>query len=213
MTRIKICGITNVEDGLRAAELGADALGFVFAESKRQVTPAQVTKIVASLPTEPVRVGIFVDENNEAIEKIIAQCGLTEVQLYFSDSKPLGSTPDSFEGLSVPYLLSHRVKNIQVIKEIKQAGRPAFHLDAYDPKLTGGTGRSFDWEIAAKASSLGQLHLAGGLTPENITEALERVKPFGVDVSSGVEEGSGRKDFRKMDEFIRKVRQWDNRTN
>ncbi len=109
MTRVKICGFTNREDCLNAAELGADALGFVFAESKRQVSPEQVKEITTGLPPDLIRVGIFVDETTELIETYIATCGLTEVQLYLSDLSNIEASVDTLTGLSVPYLLSHRV--------------------------------------------------------------------------------------------------------
>jgi phosphoribosylanthranilate isomerase len=204
MTRIKICGITNLEDALMAAELGANTIGFVFAESPRQIRPEIAQQIISSLPPSINKAGVFVDEKAETVEYIIKFCRLTEIQLHGNESK------EYLDSISIPSIKAFRVKNENILDQIESFNIKRFLLDSFHDSKAGGTGKSFEWGIARKASKLGKVILSGGLTPVNIVSALEAVKPYGVDVSSGVESHPGKKDHDKMQQFIKEVRNWDN---
>lgn len=213
-TRVKICGITRTEDAALAVELGADALGFVFAESPRRVSPEKVREILGALPGLPsvTPVGVFVNESPERIWEIVAECGLRAVQLHGDES------PEVAEELAG---VRHRASGIPVIKAIRvrdgssldtltSCPASAFLLDAYSPEAYGGTGQRFDWDLARQAVATGrQIVLSGGLTPETVGEAIRTVRPFGVDVSSGVEVAPGRKDPAKLRAFFEAVREAD----
>lgn len=215
MTRIKICGLTNIDDTLAAVDFGADAVGFVFAESLRRISPQAAAEITAQLPSHIAKVGVFVGGTKKAIEEIYQKAKLTEAQIYFEDKEEKNGV-ESPAALSIPYLRSLRVKDdngMNILEQIKHLNLTEFHLDSYDPAQAGGTGKRFDWEIAARAAKLGRLTLAGGLTPENIVSALGQVRPYAVDLSSGIETSPGKKDHDRMKTFISEVRQWDSRTN
>ena len=209
MTRVKICGITNLDDALAAVACGADAVGFVFAHSPREITPDQARAIVTELPPYIARVGVFVGEPREMIEKVVARAMLTEVQLYLNPEQ----ARLSLNGFAHPYQLSFRVRDEAVLDQIRELQLKRFHLDRFHPNKAGGTGTKFDWSIAAQAAQLGQLTLSGGLTPENVYDALDTVRPYAVDVSSGVESSPGKKDHAQLKSFINEVRRWDSRTN
>lgn len=207
MTRIKICGITSLDDALTAIELGADALGFVFADSPRQIDPETVCKIIRVLPPFINTVGVFVDEKAETVKQTANHCGLHTVQLHGNESHSY------VKKLGLSVIKAFRIRDKSDLEEIKRFELTHFLLDTYDEHKSGGTGKSFDWEIAKAAKAMGRIILSGGLNSSNITAALEGVKPYAVDVSSGVEKSPGIKDYRKIEDFIRKVRTWDNRTN
>ena len=206
MTRIKICGITNTADALAACEHGADALGFVFAPSPRQISPEAAREIIRSIPPFITMVGVFVDEPADRVREIVRFCKLDAVQLHGNES------PDYIAGLGMPAIKGFRVKNKVTIDCIYQFKLKWFLLDTYMPGTAGGSGRSFDWTIAADAARLGRMILAGGLTADNVTTALATVRPYAVDVSSGVEIAPGKKDHGKIQQFIHEVRTWDYRT-
>ncbi len=207
MTWIKICGITNQADAMLASEAGADALGFVFAESPRKVSPELAKKIIQSLPPFVTKVGVFVNEEIDRVSEIHDHCGLNYVQLHGDEDQSYMSS------LSLPTIKAFRVRDRQILDEIPKFRVGYFLLDAYDPVHPGGTGRSFDWDIAERANGLGQLILCGGLNPTNVREALETVRPHGVDVSSGVEMKPGVKDPIKVERFIDEVREWDSQAD
>lgn len=207
MTRIKICGITNIDDALTAVELGADALGFVFSRSKRQINSDQANEIIASLPPYISKIGVFVDEDARTVEEIYKYCRLTAVQLHGDEDNTY------LNSLHVPFYKVFKVVDDGVVDIIKKSNLPSFMLDTYSETDSGGTGKSFDWQIARKAREFGRVILSGGLNPDNIINSLEIVRPYAVDVSSGVELSPGKKDFQKMATFIKKVRMWDNRTD
>lgn len=201
MVRVKICGISDVGSALVAADAGADAIGLVFAPSRRRVTVEQAREIASVLPPFVTKVGLFVDEDRERIEEIVGACGLDAVQLH-------GREPPEFcAALRVPVLKAIRVKDATSLQAMSTYRVAAFLLDSYHPETAGGTGRSFDWTLAAQVSRSARVILSGGLTPENVQEALDQVRPFAVDVSSGVER-DGRKDHAKIREFILRVREW-----
>jgi phosphoribosylanthranilate isomerase len=209
MTRVKICGLTNIDDALAAVACGADAIGFVFAHSPREITPDEARAIVTELPPYIARVGVFVGEPREMIEKVVARAMLTEVQLYLNPEQ----ARLSLNGFGYPYQLSFRVRDEAVLDQIRELQLKRFHLDSFHPNKAGGTGTKFDWSIATQAAQLGQLTLSGGLTPENVYDALDTVRPYAVDVSSGVESSPGKKDHGHLKSFINEVRRWDSRTN
>ncbi len=207
MTRIKICGITNIDDALRAAELGAHAVGLIFADSPRRVTAEIARNISMALPPFISTVGVFVHEQPEIIEDRIKYCRLDAVQLAASDNGH-----DDFR-FSAAVIRAFRVENKDIIFAIQQSAAAYFLMDTYDGTRDGGSGHTFDWSIAREATKLGRVILAGGLNPDNIAEALGAVHPYAVDVSSGVEASPGVKDSKKMRLFIKEVQRWDSRTN
>ncbi|UCD16683.1 MAG: phosphoribosylanthranilate isomerase [Candidatus Zixiibacteriota bacterium] len=207
MTRIKICGITNLVDALKAVELGADAVGFVFADSPRRIGPDRVRTISTALPPFVSRVGVFVDEKFPVIKEMVKYCRLDIVQLYEST----GLLHDT--EFIVPVIRAFRVENRDILDAIEESKLSCFLMDTHDPDLPGGTGRCFDWDIAGKAAKLGKVILSGGLNPANIVDALEAVRPYAVDVSSGVEKNPGIKDPVRMKLFVDEVKNWDSRTN
>ena len=207
MTKIKICGITNLEDGLKCAEAGADALGFVFAPSLRQVTPKKANEICKKLPRSISKVGVFVNETPSTLLKIAGACQLGYVQLHGSEDRGyLGQ-------LTLPYVKVFRVKDESILQEIANYRLSLFMLDTFSNGRLGGGGKNFDWEIAVQAKKFGRLILSGGLNPENVRTALERVRPYGVDVCSGVERAPGKKDIEKVKKFIQEVRTCDSLTD
>lgn len=201
MVRIKICGITNLEDALAAIEFGADAIGFVFqSKSPRSIKPETAKKIVSSIPPFITTVGVFVDEDKSLVEKIADQVGLNVVQLH-------GSEPPEACCLCRRVIKAIRVKDLTDLEPLQQYDISAFLLDTYSPHSIGGTGQIFNWDIAVEAKKFGHIILAGGLTPENVEEAIKWVQPYGIDVATGVEgRRKGKKDLKKLKLFIKKAR-------
>jgi len=195
--RVKICGITNNEDALAAVESGADALGFVFAKSPRQVTKEQARYIIKGLPPFVSPVGVFVDEKADMIEEICGFCGIQTIQLHGNES-PL--YVNDLTGYKI--IKAFRIKNEDDLKPLANYKSHTFLLDSYVKGAMGGTGVTFNWEIARQAHKYGTIILSGGLTPENVREAIRIVKPYAVDVSSGVESSPGKKDMLLMKHFI-----------
>ncbi len=206
MTKIKICGITNLDDALAALKLGVDALGFVFAESPRKVTPDKVGKIISEIAVPVLKVGVFVNENIEKIQQIFERYDLDYVQLSGNENK------DYVERLVLPSIKVFKVKDQSVLKEIPQYDLNLFMLETFNDGQYGGTGNIFNWDIAKEAKIFGRVILSGGLTPENVFSALQQAEPYGVDVSSGVEESPGKKDKKKLEQFVKEVRRWDYQT-
>ena len=201
MIKIKVCGITNLEDALAAAELGADALGFVLAPSPRQVTPEVLRRLVAGLPPFISKVGVFVDSPLDEVRRIMSDCGLDLAQLHGSES------PEYCQALFPRAIKAFQVKDATVLKQLPLYQVSAYLLDGYHTKLKGGSGQSFDWEIARQAGGRGHIILSGGLTPENVARAIAIARPYGVDVSSGVEASPGKKDHHKLTAFIHAVKE------
>jgi phosphoribosylanthranilate isomerase len=211
MTWVKICGTTNFEDALLAVDCGADAVGFVLAPSKRQVTADAVASIVHRLPPQIEKIGVFLNETPERVVEVVRQTGLTGVQLH---------------GMEMPWCARHiaAASSARVFKGIhagptfesdfaawsQEAAISALLLDSGNGQLGGGTGRIFDWNaVSVSLEPLrGNLKLiiAGGLTPGNVPAAIVKFQPWGVDVVSGVESEPGRKDPQKVREFIAAVR-------
>lgn len=189
---VKICGITRLEDAATAVELGASALGFVFwPKSPRYVDPEQARAIVAQLPAFVTTVGVFVDQPPHHVNDVARHVGLTAVQLHGNEMI------DVLEHIERPV-----VKAIDDATQVEDAdawpARVRLLIDAHDPEKRGGTGRTVDWTRAATFAARRPVLLAGGLTPANVAEAIRVVKPFGIDVSSGVETAPGLKDRARL---------------
>lgn len=202
MVKVKICGITNLEDARQAVTAGADALGFVFYPgSPRAVSVEQVREIVAELPPLVTLVGLFVNEQPEEIERIVAACSLQLAQLHGDEP------PELLQQLRCPAFKALRVKDGASVAGHAAYAGPALLLDAWSPERFGGTGESFDWQLAAGVALERPLILAGGLTPLNVAEAVRRVRPYAVDVSSGVEASPGKKNPELVRAFIRSAKE------
>lgn len=203
MVRVKICGITSLEDALVAVEAGADALGFVFHDdSPRHVTPDEAAGIIAALPPFIQTVGLFVNRPIEYVKDTAARCRIDLVQLH-------GDEPPEFcDAVERRVIKAFRVQDITSLDSIRNYRVAAHLLDAYSPTAYGGTGLTFNWDIATVAREFGPVILAGGLTPDNVRDAIETVQPYAVDVSGGVESAPGRKDPEKVREFIRRAKGW-----
>jgi phosphoribosylanthranilate isomerase len=200
-TKIKICGITNLEDALQAVGAGADALGFVFyAGSPRCVEAEQVRAITDRLPPFVSKVGLFVNETRATIEQTMTMAGLNLIQLHGDES------PSDCYFERWPVIKALRVRNAKSLQGLAAYKTCSLLLDAWSDEAYGGTGHSFDWQLLRDLSSERPLILAGGLKPENVAQAIATVKPYAVDVSSGVEATRGRKDHEKVKEFIKQVR-------
>ncbi len=191
---VKICGITNESDALLSVALGADAVGFIFAPSSRQVTKEQVKDIVKQLPSEVMTIGVFVNERPESVIRIVHEIGLTGAQLYGSE----GPQGVEYVASRIPVVLKGFSGEWPSLERISQYKVSAVLLDSAFP----GSGQVFDWSEIRGLSTSVRLILAGGLSPGNVEEAIRIVKPFGVDVSSGVEAKPGKKDPAKLRAFI-----------
>ncbi len=203
MVKVKICGITNLEDALAAVDSGADALGFVFfRKSPRYISPAKTALIIKKLPIFISAVGVFVNEDKKTIVKIARRAGVGILQLH-GDEPPKTCSITGYKTIKAIRVKS--IDNLETVSIYKDKVS-ALLLDTYSPEAFGGTGRVFNWDIAVEAKQFGRIILAGGLTPDNVEEAVRRVKPYAVDVSSGVEAEKGKKDHRKMRLFIERAK-------
>lgn len=199
--RVKICGITGVEDAAAAVDAGADALGFVFYDrSPRHVTPEDAARIIRTIPPFVQTVGLFVNEQADRINRICDACGIDLVQLHGDE------TPDDCRLIRRRVMKAFRVRDLSSLERLGDYEVAGFLLDAYSPAAYGGTGLTFDWNLALKAHPFGRVILAGGLTPDNVAEAVAMVRPWGVDVSGGVEAAPGKKDHEKIRNFITRAR-------
>lgn len=203
MVRIKICGITNLEDALLAAELGTQALGFIFyPPSPRSVTPDAARNIIAQLPPLVLSVGVFVNEEAAMVRELAAAVGLDWVQLHGRES------PEYCRSLRRRVIKGFRLKDADSLTALMdyRGAAQAFLLDTFKPGQAGGTGQVFDWRLAREARAYGPIILAGGLTPENVSQAIATAQPLAVDVASGVEASPGKKDPEKLRAFFTAVR-------
>ncbi|MBF8300757.1 MAG: Phosphoribosylanthranilate isomerase [Acidobacteria bacterium] len=197
---LKICGITRLSDALHAVEHGAGALGFVFwPESPRYISPERAGAIIAGLPPGVDAVGVFVNEPVDGIRAVVAQTGIGTIQLHGDE------TPDYADALNWPVLRAITVDQAEQASAAWPAG-PTFLMDAADPVRRGGTGSIVDWQQAASAARGRRIVLAGGLTPDNVADAIGTVRPLGVDVSSGVEDAPGVKNPDKVARFLASAR-------
>ncbi|HVM33328.1 MAG TPA: phosphoribosylanthranilate isomerase [bacterium] len=202
MVRVKICGVTRPEDVRLIAREGADAIGFQMSLGPRKITPAQAKRLVKQVPPFVTPVGVFVDEPLAKLKALIKYCGFQAVQLH-GDEKA-----DFAQALGLPVIKALRMKNANSPRLYRDFRVAAFLLDRYNKDKRGGTGETFDWKWARQASASlpAPVLLAGGLTPENVVKAVQTARPFGVDVASGVEILPGRKDPRKVSQFIRRAK-------
>ena len=199
--KVKICGMTNLKDVKVAVDGGVDAVGFIFyKKSPRSVTIKTVREIVVELPPFIDAVGVFVDETAEQINKIADRCNLDRVQLHGNES------PAFCKKIRRRVIKAIRVKDIQSLKKLSDYPVSSFLLDTFSEDQYGGTGRVFDWNLAYPAKKYGPIILAGGLTPNNVRQAIQRIQPYGVDVCSGVESQPGIKDHKKMQTFLKNVK-------
>jgi phosphoribosylanthranilate isomerase len=199
MIKIKICGITNLEDALLAAELGADALGFIFyAKSPRHVDPEAARAIIAQLPPFVAAVGVFVDEAAAVVQELAAQVRLDWVQLHGQES------PEYCRNLGRKVIKGFRIKDENSLRELEpyRDAVQAFLLDTYKKGQVGGTGEVFDWHLAREAKKYGHIILAGGLNPDNVALAIATAGPAAVDAASGTEATPGKKDPAKLRAFF-----------
>ena len=205
MVKIKICGITNVEDAKVAVAAGADALGFVmYRKSLRFVEPAVVKAIVAGLPPFVLPVGVFVNEEPDRVRTLMDECGLALAQLHGDETAPY------CQNLGRPVMKAIRLKDRGTFLALAEfqgrANVRGFLIDAFSNQAYGGTGQTVDWGLAQEVAQSMPVVLAGGLTPANVAEAITLVHPYGGDVSSGVELSPGKKDHEKVKDFIRAAR-------
>lgn len=203
MLKIKICGISNLEDALLAADLGANALGFIFASSPRQISKNTVSQITKRLPPFVTRVGVFVNESSKIVNETAFECGLDVVQLHGEES------PEYCAQMLCRVIKSLRISENQKIDELNlqlikyEPFVSAFLFDTYSPEKHGGTGKTFDWSILQNISTHRPIIISGGLTPENIPELLKMFSPYAIDVNSGVESSPGKKDSEKLKSIIK----------
>ena len=199
--KVKVCGMTNLKDALVAVEEGADAVGFIFyKKSPRSVTMKLVREIILELPPFVDTVGVFVDETAEQINKIADNCNLDLIQLHGNES------PTFCKRMRRRVIKAFRVKDMQSVKKLSSYQVSGFLLDTFSENLHGGTGKVFDWNLALPAKKFGPVIMAGGLTPNNVRQAIQRVRPYGVDVCSGVESEPGIKDHKKIKAFLKNAK-------
>lgn len=192
-----------MDDALVAVDAGADALGFIFyPESPRCIRPETAAAIIEALPPFIQTVGLFVNADPATIREISNTCRLDNIQLHGDES------PEFCRSLGLRVMKSFRIKNLSSLEPMKNYSVSALVLDAYSPHAYGGTGLTFNWDIAAVAKQYGTIILAGGLTAENVRTAVDAVSPYAVDVSSGVESGPGKKDAAKVRAFIRNAKRY-----
>jgi len=201
--KIKICGITNLDDAQAASDAGADALGFMFYESSpRNISLARAGEIAGRISPFVLKVGVFVDPDPDFVLSAITSCGLNLLQFHGEEK------PEFCQGFGVMTMKAFRIKDAASLEQLPNYGTDAWLLDSYVAGKQGGTGEKFNWDMAIEARKLGRpVFLAGGLTPVNIGEAVRKVQPYGVDVSSGVESSPGRKDHEKIRAFITAARE------
>jgi phosphoribosylanthranilate isomerase len=196
--KVKICGITNVPDALAAAEAGADMIGLMLYEkSPRHVTLKTAAEIARSLSPFVLKVGVFVNPSEDLVMRAISDCGLSVLQFHGDE------LPDFCTQFGLMSMKAFRIRDVDSLEKIPRYQTDAYLLDAFSPTTLGGSGEKFNWDLAVEAQKFGKpLFLAGGLTPDNIAGAIQKVQPFGVDVSSGVELSPGKKDHAKLKAFI-----------
>ena len=199
--RVKICGITSPGDALAAVEAGADALGFMlFDGSPRHIKLKALAEFARTLPPFVSRVGVFVNAQENFVREAI-EAGIDTLQFHGDE------TPEFCRRFRLPVYKAFRVQDATSLQQLPQYETSAWLLDACVPGVHGGTGQSFNWDLATAAKTLGRpVILAGGLSPENVAEAVSKVAPYAVDVSSGVEAAPGRKDHQKLKLFVNNTR-------
>lgn len=201
--KVKICGITSVADAVAAAEAGADMIGLMFYDrSPRYITVERAAEISRAVSPFIVKVGVFVNPDEDTVMRAIGDCGVSLLQFHGEE------TPEFCTQFGAMSMKAFRVRDAGSLLALPNYATDAYLLDAYSPDAHGGTGAKFNWDLALEAKAHGKpIFLAGGLTPENVGAAVRQVHPFGVDVSSGVESAPGQKDHAKVRAFIQAVQQ------
>lgn len=199
MVFTKVCGITNPGDARVAADAGADAVGLIFAESPRRVGVDEARKVVIGLPDDVLKVGVFVNSGAAGVLEVARKVGLDLAQLH-GDESP--ETVAAIRGAGLPVMKALRVRNAEALAASERYEADLFLLDAWSAKARGGTGERFDWELAKSLKGRGNIVVSGGLTPENVRDAIEFFEPYGVDASSSLEEAPGRKDYERVRRFV-----------
>jgi phosphoribosylanthranilate isomerase len=199
MTTVKVCGITNPEDGLFAAKSGADAIGLVFAESPRKVSVEEAREIAAVLPEGVLKVGVFVNEEPEEVLRVAGEVGLDYAQLH-GDEAP--ETVTFLREGGVKVIKALRMRDEGSLAALDGYGTDLIMLDAWSEKVRGGTGERFDWALAKSLKGRGNIVVSGGLNPENVREAISFFEPYGVDASSSLEEAPGKKNEEQVRRFV-----------
>jgi len=203
VVRVKVCGITNLEDALAAIQLGADAIGFVFAKSPRHVSIQEAERIIEKLPPFVNFTGLFVNANRKVVEKTIKTCKIDTLQFHGEESNGYCS----YFKRTHKVVKAFRIKDKKILDLLLNYDVDGYLLDTYIEGAAGGTGKIFDWNLAKRAKTLvSPVILSGGLNPGNVAQAIKKVRPYAVDVSSGIEKRPGKKDLRLMKEFIKVVR-------
>lgn len=198
---VKICGITNLEDAQHAVCCKADAVGFIFyEESPRFIPHNRAAEIVKKLPEHVSKIGVFVNADRKFIHEVVSHVNLSAVQLYGNEG------PDDLVNYEASVIKVFRIKDDFDVEVMRNYIVDAFLLDTHKEGMLGGTGRTFNWNLAVAAKEYGKIILSGGLTSENVEEAVRFVQPYGVDVSSGVEASPGKKDPQKVREFIMRAK-------
>lgn len=200
LVKIKICGITNLKDALASVNYGADAIGFVFAESSRKISKFRCKEIINHLPPFITTVGLFANQSEEEVNDIIELCPLDVLQFHGDES------PEFCLSFNRRVIKAFRIFNQSDIKMLDNYNVSAYLLDSYDSEKLGGTGKTFDWKLI-KGVKNKRIILAGGLNPDNVGEAIRECSLYGVDVSSGVESSPGIKDYKKIRDFIKAVKE------
>ena len=190
----------NPGDAREAADAGADAIGMIFAESPREVNVEEARRISVALPDGVLKVGVFVDAEPEEVLQTAREVGLDLAQLH-GDETP--ETVAAIRGAGLPVMKALRVRNAEALAEIQSYGADLIMLDAWSARVRGGTGETFDWGLAKSVKGRGNIVVSGGLTPENVREAIEFFEPYGVDASSSLEEKPGKKSGERVRRFVR----------
>ena len=200
MVFTKVCGITNPGDAREAADAGADAIGMIFAESPREVNVEEARRISVALPDGVLKVGVFVDAEPEEVLETAREVGLDLAQLHGDETPEMVA---AIRGAGLPVMKALRVRNAEALAEIQSYGADLIMLDAWSARSRGGTGETFDWGLAKSVKGRGNIVVSGGLTPENVREAIEFFEPYGVDASSSLEEKPGKKSGERLRRFVR----------
>ena len=199
MVKVKVCGIIRVEDALVACESEADAIGLIFAESPRQVAVERATEISAALPDGLLKVGVFVNAGPDEVLRVAGEVGLDYAQLH-GDEGPEVVAAIKSGGLAV--MKAVRVRDAGSLERLGDYGADLYLLDAYSARERGGTGKTFDWGLAKALRGYGNIVVSGGLTPENVHEAVRFFDPYGVDASSSLEDSPGKKNSERVRRFV-----------
>jgi phosphoribosylanthranilate isomerase len=200
MVFTKVCGITNPGDARVAVDAGADAIGLIFAESPRKVSLEEARKVSIALPENILKVGVFVDAEPGEVLQIAREVGLDLAQLH-GDETP--ETVAAIRNAGLPVMKALRVRNTEALGALERYEADLFMLDAWSARARGGTGETFDWGLAKSVKGRGNIVVSGGLTPENVREAVEFFEPYGVDASSSLEERPGKKSGERVRRFVR----------